>query len=159
MKYNKAVLTKTYVNLNIESEPQKNFLNMHSRDGDVVWHFNKLPYPFKDNTFQVVRADRVLNKISRDNGHFIEYMNEIWRIMRPEGQFMIAVPYANSYLYYQDPLSINPLNEATFAYFDPMEDQAGVELYKQYQPKPWKICHISYTSNGMMEVLLEKRRV
>lgn len=163
MDIKKLLQERSYVNLDIEggSNVQKGFLTMNSTDGvgvDVVWDYNKLPYPFPDDSMTLLRADRVLQKIERNNGHFIDVMNELWRITKYEGELMICVPYAGSYQYYQDPCAVNPMNEALFAYFDPLEPLAGKELYKVYKPKPWKIKHISFKVNGLMEVLLEKRK-
>jgi ubiquinone/menaquinone biosynthesis C-methylase UbiE len=161
MDIKKLLKDKSFVNLDIEGKlnPQKGFLTMDSRgedNVDVAWHFNKLPWIFPDNTFSLVRADQVITKVPRKK--IFQFMNEVWRVLKPEGQFMVSAAYPNSYLFYQDPLNVNPMNEATFAHFDPLEGIAGKYLYKIYKPKPWKICHMSFQVNGLMEVLLEKRR-
>jgi ubiquinone/menaquinone biosynthesis C-methylase UbiE len=160
MNITKLLKDKQFVNLNIEGRlnPQKGFLEMDSVEGDLIWHFNKLPWLFPDNTFNIVRADQVIQKVPRDSGNFIKWMNEVWRVLRFDGQFMLTTPYPGSFLFNQDPCNVNPCNEGTFAYFDPLEQQAGQFLYKQYKPKPWRIEHISFTQNGLMEVLLSKRR-
>ena len=71
---------------------------------------------------------------------------------------MIAVPYAGSQGYFQDPTHCNPCNEVTWAYFDPL-DRSG--LWGIYKPKPWKIIadSLSWNVNGNMEVVLEKRLI
>lgn len=163
MQIKKLLKDRSYINLDLEGKlnPQPHFLTMDSRGGDnvdVAWHFNKLPWIFPDESFNIVRADQVLQKVSRDNGHFIDFMNEVWRVLKFNGQFMISVPYAGSYMFYQDPGNVNPMNEATFSYFDPLEQQAGIHNFKVYKPKPWRIEHISFVNNGIMEVLLVKRR-
>lgn len=163
MDIKKLLKDKANINLDLEGgrNPQKGFLTMHSKKlkgVDLVWHFNKLPWPFPNESVNLVRADQVLNKVPRENGNFIKFMDEVWRVLKYDGQFMISVPYPGSYLYYQDPMNVNPCNEATFAHFDPLEPQAGMHLYKIYKPKPWRIAHTTYAVNGIMEVLLEKRR-
>lgn len=87
---------------------------------------------------------------------FMAFMDEVWRIMKPGGQFMVAVPYADSPGYWQDPSHCNGISEVTWAYFDPLA-QGG--LYTIYRPKPWKILNCSYNLVGNMEVLLEKRKI
>jgi len=87
-------------------------------------------------------------------GTFIKFMDEVWRILKPEGQFAFVVPYAGSAGYWQDPSHINPITEATIAYFDP-EDKSG--LWRIYKTKPWKILQNTWMSNGNLECLLEKR--
>lgn len=86
---------------------------------------------------------------------FMRFMDEVWRIMKPGGEFVIRVPYAGTVGYYQDPTHVNPLTEATFYYFDPFHT---TQLYKIYRPKPWEIVHCFWDTQAIMEVLLRKRR-
>jgi len=96
-------------------------------------------------------------------GGFIRFMDEVWRITKVGGKFMMSHPYAGSPGYWQDPTHINPINQATYAYFDPFakEPVSGqfYGLYGIYRPKPWKLVSCSYTTYGNMEVLLEKRDI
>lgn len=164
MNTKQLIKDKSQVNLDLEGGrfPQKGFITMHSfplPGVDIVWDFNKLPYPFPDNSVNILRADGLLTKVSREDKHFIKFMDECWRILKYEGQFMIACTYAYNTFFIQDPCNINPLNETTFVYFDPLERSSNGLLYKIYKPKPWKITHISFKVGGLMEVLLEKRRI
>jgi len=86
---------------------------------------------------------------------FIRFMDEVWRILKPGGEFMFMVPYAGTIGYYQDPTHINNITEATIYYFDPFHP---ANLYKIYRPKPWEIKHIFWDTEAIMEVLLIKRR-
>lgn len=88
---------------------------------------------------------------------FMRFMDEVWRILQPGGQFMAAFPYAGSSGFFQDPTHINNINEATWAYFDPLEPKSQGQLYRIYKPKPWKINFSAYLINGNMEIVLEKR--
>ena len=154
MEIKKLLKDKSYVNLDLGEIPQKGFLLLKEAGA----HFDKLPWPFPDSSIDLIRADNIISKVRREGNQFIKFMDECWRILKNNGEFMIATPYAGSYQFYQDPLNINPCNECTFAYFDPLEPIAGQDLYKLYKPKPWKIKHMSFQLNGMMEVLLEKRK-
>lgn len=86
---------------------------------------------------------------------FIRFMDEVWRILKPGGEFMFRVPYAGTVGYYQDPTHINNISEATIYYFDPFHVS---NLYKIYRPKPWQIVHQFWDTEAIMEVLLVKRR-
>jgi SAM-dependent methyltransferase len=95
-------------------------------------------------------------------GGFIRFMDEVWRITKPGGQFISGFPYAGSPGYWQDPGHINPINHVTMAYFDPMaKDESGnlYHIYTIYRPKPWKIIKCFYDQNGYIEVALEKRKI
>lgn len=86
---------------------------------------------------------------------FIRFMDEVWRILKPGGEFLIRVPYAGTIGYYQDPTHVNMLTEATFYYFDPFH---ASQLFKIYRPKPWEIKHCFWDTEAIMEILLYKRR-
>lgn len=86
---------------------------------------------------------------------FIRFMDEAWRILKPGGDFAIAVPYAGTVGFYQDPTHINPLTQATFYYFDPFH---ASDLYRIYRPKPWEILDIFWDTEAIMEIHLRKRR-
>lgn len=85
---------------------------------------------------------------------FINVMNEIWRVLRPQGQLAFVVPYAESQGMFQDPTHINFINETTMTYFDPLDP--GM-LYQFYKPKPWKVERQYVQKNGLLEVLMSKR--
>lgn len=89
---------------------------------------------------------------------FIRFMDEMWRLLKPEGQLMIVSPYGGSLGYWQDPTHINGFNEVTFSYFDPLEPNSQGELYKTYRPKPWKIEYSTWHQSGNIEVCLQKRK-
>jgi hypothetical protein len=86
---------------------------------------------------------------------FMRFMNEVWRIMKVDGQFAISCPHGYSSGYLQDPTHCNALNEYTWAYFDP-EEGNGL-LYNIYKPKPWRINYLSWQPTGNIEVVLKKR--
>lgn len=87
-------------------------------------------------------------------GGFIRFMDEVWRILKKKSRFAFVVPYAGSQGFSQDPTHINPINEATLAYFDPL-DASG--LYYIYEVAPWKIVSSSFNMHGNLEVVFEKR--
>lgn len=87
---------------------------------------------------------------------FMRFMDEIWRVLKPDGVLMAAFPYAGSPGFWQDPTHVNGITERTLAYFDPLE--AGGHLYRIYKPKPWKIEFSAWRQEGNMEIKLVKRR-
>lgn len=95
-------------------------------------------------------------------GGFIRFMDEVWRITKPGGQFISTFPYAGSPGYWQDPTHVNPITHVTMAYFDPLaKDSSGntYHLYSIYRPLPWKITRCFYDQNGFMEIAMEKRKI
>lgn len=121
---------------------------------DIVHDLEVTPWPLPDECALTVIASHILEHINPHKGVFINVMDEVWRVLKPHGQFAFVVPYAGSHGYYQDPTHCNPINETTIMYFDPLHPSA---LYSFYRPKPWKIQTMAMDRNGVLEVLLQKR--
>lgn len=134
---------------------------------DIVHDFLVFPWPLPDNSVVRAMASHIVEHIppvmvTREDGTwfpFLEFMDEVWRVMQPDGQFAISMPYATSAGMYQDPTHCNFCNENTWLYFDPINSRDGGVLYKFYRPKPWQLEGISFDPAGSMEVLMRKRRV
>lgn len=126
---------------------------------DYIKHdFNVFPWPLPDECAIQALASHVIEHIPPHDFGFIKFMNEVWRVLKPDCQFAAVLPYAGSPGYWQDPTHCNPVNETTWLYFDPLEQRTNGVLYKFYKPKPWRINTINWDPVGNMEVLLEKRR-
>lgn len=122
---------------------------------DIIWDLEEFPWPLPDNCVTTAVASHVLEHINPHKGVFIKFMNEVWRVLKPGGQFAFVVPYAESFGMYQDPTHCNFINEATMNYFDPLHESG---FYQFYHPKPWKIVSQPFSRTGVLECLLEKRK-
>lgn len=124
---------------------------------DIVHDLEEFPFPLPDDSVNFAVASHVLEHINPAKGIFLNFMNEMWRIMQVNAEFMISVPYAGSPGFWQDPTHVNGINDTTFRYFDPLDEPTNGQLYKIYQPKPWKIKFQAYQHHGNLEVVLIKR--
>ena len=154
MKISQLLKDKAQIRIDLGETPYKGFTSL----SEVGSHYSKVPWKLPDESVDILRADHILEKVSRENNGFIKWMDEAWRVMKYDGQLMIASSYGMSYGFIQDPRNVNPLNETSYTYFDPLEPIAGIRNYKIYKPKPWKITHISWGTD-LMEALLVKRRI
>lgn len=189
-KVQKLIEERQGINLDIGCGANKNpgFCGMDILDlpeVDIVWDFNRTPWPLPDEcvlkavashvlehilpTYETARlepliqlliakgiftqteADEHLGAPSRG---FLGFMDELWRVMKPGGQFAFVVPYGESHGMIQDPSHIHPMNETEMLYFDPL-DPSG--LYSFYKPKPWKVERQYVQRTGLLEVLMTKR--
>jgi len=145
------------------SSKQVGFVGMDIRklDGvDIVQDIEEFPWPLPDESVSFAIASHVLEHINPAKGTFLKFMDEMWRIMKKDGQFMIAVPYAGSPGYWQDPTHVNGITEATMFYFDPLartKDGQMINLYGVYEVAPWEITHCVFAVNGNLEAGLKKR--
>jgi hypothetical protein len=139
-------------------DKQPGFISIDSRSlpgVDIVHNLEKYPYPLLDKTATLIKAGHIVEKINPVNQGFIRFMNEMWRILKYDGQLLISSYYAGSAGYWSDPCNINGCTQHTWFYFDPL-NPAG--LYSKYEPAPWKVDKSYANVDGIMEVLLTKRR-
>lgn len=117
---------------------------------DIVHDLEKFPYPLPDDSCITIKAAYVAEHISPKL--FFSWMDEMWRMLKPDGQLVMSAPYAGSVGYWGDPTHINGITEITFQHFDP-----DLPLYASYSPRPWRIEHAAWQVNGNIEAILRKR--
>jgi len=131
---------------------------------DIVHDVNVHPWPLPDDCVLMAVASHVIEHIPAciiDGGKtrfpFIEFMDEVWRVMKPDGEFAMVYPHGNSQGFLQDPTHVHAINENVWYYFDPLSMNGA--LYGFYRPLPWKLKHISFDPSTNVEVVLIKRRM
>ncbi len=156
---NLNILFNSYQGVRIDigcgENKQPNWIGMDIRkiDGvDIVWDVQDIPYPIPDNSCFQILLSHLWEHI--EPKYRIKMMDELWRIMKHEGQLLISVPYYLSFGACQDPTHYTCPNEATFTYFD-----SRYPMYNIYKPKPWKLKRNDYQLNGNLEVILEAQKI
>lgn len=118
---------------------------------DLVWDLLATPWPLPDECATVAIASHVVEHIPPHNLGFIKFMNEVWRVLKPGGEFAIITPHGWSAGYLQDPTHCNPCNENTWWYF--VQDHP---LWSFYQPRPWRVKHLMFEYTANIEIVLVK---
>lgn len=125
---------------------------------DIVHDLNVHPWPIDSNSVDQAKAWHILEHIPKvsvtETGTrrpFIEFMNEIWRVLKPETIVDIESPYGSSPGFMHDPTHCNRIDEITFEHFDPTYPR-----YLTYQPKPWRIMSLNWTPDGNVNIILRK---
>ena len=80
---------------------------------DVIHDLNVFPYPFEDNSFDMVIAEHVLEHLN----DVIGVVEELHRITQPGGILYIEVPHFTSSNYFTDPTHRHSFTTRTFDYF------------------------------------------
>src|SRR3990172_723772 len=153
MKSDLRKKVQLWLDVGCGNNKQSNCIGMDKRklDGvDIVHDCEEFPWPFASETFTRIIMSHLIEHLKPWLA--IDVMDEAWRVMKPQGQLMLSMPYAGSFGHWQDPTHIKPWNEATATYFDPDHD-----LYQIYKPKPWKIEANVWRSDGNIEIVLSKR--
>ena len=90
---------------------------------DVLVDVDHLPYPFRDRSFDQVRAVHVIEHVD----DVIRTMEEFHRLLRVGGSVYIATPHYTDFSSFCDPTHKWHLNSYSFRYFG--EDHAGFGYY------------------------------
>jgi predicted SAM-dependent methyltransferase len=82
---------------------------------DLVHNLKSFPYPFTSACADEVILSHVLEHFSVQE--ISPVLEEVWRILKPEGVVTISVPHALSAGFYADPTHISHFTFETFHYF------------------------------------------
>jgi len=80
------------LNLGCGQFPKKGFINIDiniNAKADIICDLSKIPYPFKNNSFELIVAEHVMEHLENP----FDVMKEIWRILIPGGKIIIKVPH------------------------------------------------------------------
>ncbi len=92
---------------------------------DVLCELDHFPYPFRDNSFDRLRAVHVIEHVS----DVIRTMEEFHRLVRSGGTIYIATPHYTDFSSFCDPTHRWHLNSFSLRYFG--EDNAGFGYYSE----------------------------
>jgi len=91
---------------------------------DIIWDLNQYPWPFEDNSIDSIHCSHYVEHIPHNinNGDkrdgLIQFMNELYRILKPEGKVTIIAPYYTSIRAYGDPTHQRFICDWTFLYYN-----------------------------------------
>jgi SAM-dependent methyltransferase len=92
---------------------------------DVIADLDRLPYPFKDSSFDSLRAIHVIEHVES----VIRAMEEFHRVVRNGGTIRLETPHYTDFSSFCDPTHRWHLNSFSFRYFGP--DNAGYGYYSK----------------------------
>ena len=109
-------------------------LYKHRPEIDVAWDLNNLPWPWADDSFDLIVACAVLEHL-RIN--LLASVGECWRILRPGGLLHVKLPYWRGENSWTDPTHYWHFTLETLNIFDP--DTKYGQDYRFYTNRKWKI--------------------
>lgn len=126
------------LNLGCGRDVREEFVNVdlrkHSPRVDVVWDLNELPWPWEDESCELIVARAVFEHLRI---MLPDSVNECWRILAPGGRLWIKIPYWKHDHAYLDPTHFWQFSLHTLDFFDP-ETELG-QQYGFYTDRKWKI--------------------
>lgn len=130
------------LNLGCGKDIKKGYVNLdHVKlpGVDVIHDLDKYPYPFKDNTFDLVYCDNVLEHLDS----IIKPAEELWRITKKGGKIVVIVPIFPSIWAMTDPTHKQFFTYITFNYFRP-EDNLNYYSKARFNILKRKIIFLRY---------------
>lgn len=107
--------------------PQPGYVGVDLWPGaDVQCDLSVYPWPWEDDSVDRVCSVHYVEHVT----DLIGFMNELWRILKPNGEALIVHPYAWSNRAWQDPTHVRALNEDSWRYYNAEERRMmGVDHY------------------------------
>jgi predicted SAM-dependent methyltransferase len=84
-----------------------------TKDADTVHDLTKFPWPFNDNEVEEAFCSHYAEHVPDLNA----FMNEVYRILKPDALIRIIHPHLRSDRAFQDPTHVRFIPEATWYYF------------------------------------------
>jgi SAM-dependent methyltransferase len=100
---------------------------------DVLCDLDHFPYPFRDSSFDRLRAIHVIEHVA----NVIRTMEEFHRLVRAGGTIEIATPHYTDFASFCDPTHRWHLNSFSFRYFG--SDNAGFGYYSTARLREKKV--------------------
>ena len=94
-----------------------------SSRADVICDLDRFPYPFRDSSFDKLRAIHVIEHVS----DVIKTMEEFHRLVRAGGEVFIVTPHYTDFSSFCDPTHRWHLNSFSLRYFG--QDHGGFGYY------------------------------
>lgn len=91
---------------------------------DIVQDLNQYPWPFEDSSIDEIHCAHYMEHIPHDiqNGNKVDglfqFINEVYRIMKPGAKMNIVCPYYTSVRAFGDPTHCRSICDWTFYYFN-----------------------------------------
>ena len=109
---------------------------------------------FDDESMIEVHSGCMIEQIT-DNKDFVFVLNEIWRVLHPDGEFNGYVPSADPKVMWQDPMDKRFFKEDTFKYLDKNEHY-WQEFGKVYGFKGWSKVETEINEGGILHFKMFK---
>ena len=147
------------LNLGCGNKPIEDAVNHDRRKHrpyvDVVHDLNELPWPWEDESFDLIVAHAVFEHLSHD---LVTILDECWRILRPGGKLRMKLPHWNSDIAHRDPTHRWFYALGSLDQFDP-DTRRGKE-YWFYTERKWRIAKPGELNNAKssFRIMMEVRK-
>lgn len=120
-------------------------------NADIILDLNHAKLPFEDNSVDFAFSSHALEHLTIDG--FLNVLKEVYRILKPTGQFKIVVPYFTTTTNFANPFHNNNIcfNEHTFRFFSSDYETEALEKY-EYQTPSCPQWGLRYSANSELGI-------
>jgi cyclopropane fatty-acyl-phospholipid synthase-like methyltransferase len=118
----------------------------HADHVDVGHDLEVLPWPWSDGEFDKVIAIDVLEHLRPWHCEMKTWLDELWRILKPNGQAVLHLPAWDQELSYRDPTHYKVFHPESFHYWWPgnyLHEQFG-KFYFAESNRWWNVLGAQY---------------
>jgi len=87
---------------------------VQTSQAEIIHDLNVYPYPWNDDSVDEINCSHFIGQVA----DIIKFMDECYRILKPNAKMTVSAPYYTSIRAWQDPTHKRTISEATFLYFD-----------------------------------------
>jgi SAM-dependent methyltransferase len=97
---------------------------VETSDTDVIHDLNQYPWPFDDGSADEIHCSHYIEHIPHDIDNedgrdgLIQFMDEVYRILKPGGKFHIIAPYYKNERAFGDPTHRRYIGDLSFVYWN-----------------------------------------
>jgi predicted SAM-dependent methyltransferase len=132
---------------------------------DIVHDLTNYPWPFEDNSVDEVYSHHYIEHIPHDihnekdkRDGLIQFVDEIYRILKPGGKAVLVAPYYTSMRAFQDPTHERFICDGTFYYFNKEWREGDTQKLGHYNIKSDFDMVFSYYITNEMTLKSEEVR-
>lgn len=117
------------LNLGCGYKKQDGFVNVDEDERchpDVVHDISVIPWPFEDNSVEMITLIHVLEHIAPDPKDYLAFWKEMYRVCVNNAEIIIEVPYWRHDNFYHDPTHIRPITPVGISMFDQTRNQNDI---------------------------------
>lgn len=123
---------------------------IHRPEISVAHDLNRMPWPWEDESFDVICARAVFEHLDVD---LVAAMDECWRILRTGGTLDIKLPHWQHFSCYQDPTHRRGYDVGVFDWFDP--ETPNGRIYSFYTPRKWRVVWKDFANGQRSSIAAE----
>jgi len=108
------------LNLGCGQNPREGFLNVDkfpACNPDMVCDLEVFPWPFEDNSAELIILHHVLEHLGETTDKFFAVMKELYRISAPDARIEVTVPHPRSHAFLNDPTHVRAISPAIMLLF------------------------------------------